>query len=144
MTWINLDRDTALYAQQMVKDDHVEKDVLERLVTKALGVLQEQGVYALILFLHSRSNQEEKNAARAILNGLYRLLKDENRSLPPFANKDVPRKDAGTNYALNFYANHVANDLSTLLLVRDVYEQCLTYARYHAKAVKSNETARAT
>ena len=136
MTWINLDRDAALYAQQMVKDDHVEKDVLERLVTKALGVLQEQGVYALILFLHSRSNQEEKKAARAILNGLYRLLKDEDRSLPPFADKNVPVDGTSADDALEFYADYVANDLSTLLLVRDVYEQCLTYARYHAKAVK--------
>ena len=135
MTWINLDRDAARYAQQIVKHAN-NKEVLERLVTKALGVLQEQGVYALILFLHSRSNKEEKKAARAILNELYRLLKDENRSLPPFADKNVPVDGTSADDALEFYADHVANDLSTLLLVRDVYEQCLTYARYHAKAVK--------
>jgi hypothetical protein len=35
---------------------------------------------------------------------------------------------------LGFYAVDVLNNLDTLLLVRDLYEQTLIYARYAAKA----------
>ena len=129
MTWINLDKEAAVAAQQMVGGAS-KKDVLERLVTKALGVLQEQGVYALILFLYSRTG-DEKDAASSIYNALFALLK----KLPAFKDENVP--DDNANEALDFYANHVANDLTTLLLVRELYEQTMIYARYHAKAVKS-------
>jgi len=132
MTWINLDRVAATHAQKMIKGD---KKVLERLLTKALGVLQEQGVYALILFLYSRTG-DEKDAAPHIYRSLFALLK----KLPAFKeNEESPRQNSDANYALKFYANHVANDLTTLLLVRELYEQTLIYARYHAKAVKEKE-----
>lgn len=62
---LNLDRVAAERAQAMVRKakngvDKVEKpvDTLERLTTKALGVLQEQGIYAMMLFLFSRTSDE--------------------------------------------------------------------------------------
>lgn len=129
---VNLDQLAAQRAQAMVEaalgTPGVQKPVetLERLATKALGVLQEQGVYALMLFLFSRSSDEAKIAPhiRAELN---RAL----QSLPGFANAEIPTQPAG---ALNYYADNVLNDLDQLLLARDLFEQTLIYARYSAKA----------
>lgn len=142
MTTLNLDQKAAYYAQEMVTK--AKKDVsgiskpvetLERLVTKTLGVLQEQGVYAMILFLYSRSSDEAK-VAPVIRAQLFRLLrdKDQNHQIPAFANMDVPTDGTDAQTALAFYSEHVLNNLDLLLLVRNLYEQTLIYARYGAKA----------
>lgn len=113
-------------AKQGVPDVKKPVETLERLDTKALGVLQEQGVYALILFLFSRTS-DEKKVASIIRNQLYEALK----KLPNFKDADI--KDEAQK-ALEFYSKNVLEDLDTLLLVRDLYEQTLIYARYGAKA----------
>ncbi|MCD6387856.1 MAG: hypothetical protein J7L69_00490 [Desulfobulbaceae bacterium] len=107
-------------------------DTLERLATKALGVLQARGVYACMLFLYSRSSEEAKVAPSIRVQFLEAL-----KVLPVFTDETVP-DDAQA--ALKFYSDNVAgNTLDTLLLVRDLYEQTLIYARYHAKALKEEE-----
>lgn len=129
----NLDKLAAERAQAIVHNakkgvPDVKKPVetLERLDTKALGVLQEQGVYALMLFLFSRTS-DEKKVAPIIRNQLYEALK----KLPDFKDADI--KDEAQK-ALEFYSKNVLEDLDTLILVRDLYEQTLIYARYGAKA----------
>lgn len=136
-TTVNLDKLAAEQAQKMVERAkqvaEVKKPVetLERLVTKALGVLQAQGVYAMMLFLFSRSSDEAKMAP-LIREQLYRALK----SLPILDNADnIPQADTNLKDVLTFYTEKVLDDLDTLLLVRDLYEQTLIYARYHAKAL---------
>ena len=128
----NLDRLAAERAQAMVNQVKLMNDInkpvetLERLSTKALGVLQEQGVYAVMLFLFSRSSDEHK-VQPLIRAQLYEAL----RQLPGFQQaviEDKPEK------ALKFYTDNVLKSLDTLLLVRDLYEQTLIYARYGAKA----------
>jgi len=145
----NLDKLAAQRAQCMVKRakegkscgdqpvqlSKVKKPVetLERLVTKTLGVLQSQGVYAMILFLYSRTGDEEPVAKWCILPELFSAL----RELPAnWAEQDIPQEEADAQMALGFYSEQVLDDLDTLLLVRDLYEQTLTYARYGAKAAK--------
>lgn len=124
MTWLNLDQKAAQCAQKIVADGKAEIEKLEKLVTKALGVLQEQGVYACILFLLA-------NKDAVILPQLYALLKE----LPAFkTNDEVPVKGTGVKDTLKFFADTVCEDLDTLLLVKDLYEQTLIYARYGAKA----------
>lgn len=138
---LNLDRAAATYAQEMVRRTKgiqgVSKPVetLERLVTKTLGVLQEQGVYAMVLFLCSRTSDEAK-IAPVIRSQLFRLLRDDENThfLPGFEKRNVPANDADAQTALNFYSENVMEDLDTLLLVRELYEQTLIYARYGAKA----------
>lgn len=131
---LNLDQQAALYAQQMVKEGSPVKDAkaLENLITKTLGVLQEQGVYACLLFLFSRGNDEAKLAPHLRL-ALYQLL----QKLPTY--QAHPRlitfnETSKAADVLDFYANAVCDDLDTLLLVKDLYEQTLIYARYGAKA----------
>lgn len=142
MTAINLDQKTAYYAQQMVTKAKNISDVskpvetLERLITKTLGVLQEQGVYAMMLFLYSRTS-DEKKIASVIRAPLFRLLHDDSNKgyhLPSFQDKNVPADNADAQTVLQFYSDHILDDLNLLLLVRELYEQTLIYARYGAKA----------
>lgn len=121
MKQLNLDQLAAQYAQKIVADGKAD---IENLITKSLGVLQEQGVYACLLFLFSRTGNE-KNLAEKTRPHLYDLLK----ALPVFADKEITNQNA-----LQFFADTVCNDLDTLLLVKELYEQTLIYARYGAKA----------
>lgn len=121
MKQLNLDQLAAQYAQKIVADGKAE---IENLITKTLGVLQEQGIYACMLFLFSRTSNE-KNLAAKTRPHLYALLKE----LPVFAASEI-----NDSNALKFFADTVCNDLDTLLLVKDLYEQTLIYARYGAKA----------
>jgi len=141
-TLLNLDKLAAEQAQKMVTaaQDGIEGvknpvETLERLATKTLGVLQAQGVYAMMLFLFSRSSDEEKVAATCICPQLFQALKE----LPGFQDAGVPPDQADTKRALQFYSEKVLDNLDSLLLVRDLYEQTLIYARYHAKALGGNE-----
>ncbi len=136
---LNLDKRAAEQAQNMVATAQngikgVKKPVetLERLATKTLGVLQAQGVYAMMLFLFSRTKDEEKVATHCIRPQLFQALK----GLPGIQNADIPTDDANAQAALKFYSGKVLDNLDTLLLVRDLYEQTLIYARYGAKAAK--------
>lgn len=147
MTTLNLDQKAAQYAQDMVRKAGAEKvkdpvGTLERLVTKTLGVLQEQGVYAIMLFLFSRTG-DEKEIAPAIRAPLLRLLQDKanQHELPAFKDKEVPVDDANAQTVLPFYSDHVCEKLDTLLLVKDLYEQTLIYARYGAKAAREGAEA---
>jgi len=132
---LNLDRLAAKRAQAMVEAaqqataNKKSVETLERLSTKALGVLQEQGVYAMMLFLFSRSS-DEAQIAPLIRTQLFEAL----RGLPSLSRGEIPQAGTDAQTALRFYADEVLNDLDTLLLVRDLYEQTLIYARYGAKA----------
>jgi hypothetical protein len=131
---LNLDQLAARYAQQMVLNDEnggKTVEVLERLVTKALGVLQAQGVYAMMLFLVSRSSNDEKKIARVIQNECNALIKE----LPEFSGISIPERNSDDDKTtLKFYSSDAVQKIDTLLLIRDVYEQTLIYARYGAKA----------
>jgi len=121
MSQLNLDQLAAQYAQEIVKQGGAD---IENPVTKALGVLQEQGVYACILYLLA-------NKHHTILTPLYGLLKE----LPGVAKSGkIPDEKTDSKDILKFYSDTICADLDTLLLVKDLYEQTLIYARYGAKA----------
>ena len=151
-----LDYLAAKTAQEIVLESTAKNDErsigiaakdLENLVTKALGVLQAQGVYALYLFLYSKSGEkkaEEKTAA-LLVGKLWMALSEEpakrlgvyeeaNVSLEedPLWKRVLEHRDE----VLTAVTEHITADLDTLLLVRDLYEQTLIYARYGAKAAK--------
>jgi hypothetical protein len=138
MTTLNLDQEAARAAQTMVAAALTAKKdakAVENLITKALGVLQEQGVYAGMLFLFSRTG-DEKGYAEKIRPELYCLL----GKLPVFAGRaDLPADRDEARKVLAFYADQVCEKLDTLLLVRDLYEQALIYARFTAKAERKGD-----
>jgi len=124
---LNLDRIAARYAQKIIKDtaEKEAKDV-ENLVTKALGVLQENGVYACVLYLLSRKQEKEKKIAQAIRKELYDMA--VNKLNFEAGNGKTPEE------VLEFYSETVCKELEPLLLAKEVFEQTLIYARFGAKA----------
>jgi hypothetical protein len=107
----NLDYLAAKHAQSAV-----DAGVEENLITKTLGVLQEQGVYACFLYLHAR----EKDNAPKVMEAMRALLK----ALGIESNESDVLK----------YAADLTQELPRLLLAREALEQMLIYARYDAKA----------
>jgi len=135
---VNLDKIAADCARKIVGDvkSVVKKpyDTLETLSTKTLGVLQSQGVYAMILFLFSRSSDEQKIAPK-ILKNLYSALKE----LPQFAQDkelDGLRENTEHNIVLDWFSKNILEDIDLLLLVRNLFEQTLIYTRFGAKAAQ--------
>ena len=121
----NLDLIAARHAQDIVAKatDH---EALDNLATKALGVLQENGVYAATLFLFSRTGKD-RGIAPPIREELLKMTSELSLHLSPPEGADAAK-------ALAFVTQHIASDLETLLLVKQIWEQTLIYVRYGAKA----------
>lgn len=128
----NLDSTAAQYAQKIVNQKNIKAKDLENQITKSLGVLQEQGIYALMLFLFAQDN----NATKAIYENLIELL--QHIDLESIDEGSWPTRNDGNEYnhqqVLKFYSDNILKGLDKLFLVRDLYEQTLIYARYGAKA----------
>jgi hypothetical protein len=138
----NLDYLAAKYAQELVQrttkqipgDDlstkQDAKDV-DNFVTKALGVLQENGIYAATLYLYSRTREMEHDMSRPIMAEMLGLLHqvDGERWAKPSDIEDA-------NKVLEHVSEAVGGDLESLILAKEVLEQMLIYARYGAKAQK--------
>jgi len=124
---LSLDKLCADSAQKAL--DGSDKKALETLATKTLGVLQSQGIYAMMLFLFSRKDEE----AGAVRKALYEVL----LGLPYFREDAELRKlqeeDKSTD-VLEWLSENVLADIDRVLLLREVFEKVLTYIRFHAKA----------
>ncbi len=130
----NLDLLAAQKAQAIIDETRPqEASDVENLITKALGVLQENGVYAALLYLYSRTNANEKPIAESTRENLLDLTEKLTSSRP--ATKKATD-------ALKFLTDQVCNDLDRLLLVKQLWEQTLIYARYGAKARGAAEEAK--
>ena len=129
MSVMNLDVEAARAARAMtgaLAGHTKEKETLENVATKALGVVQEAGVYSGMLFLLTRG-EKENAAARAVRSALLTLA----REIQP-TDTNVETVDGG----LKYIAEEVGGDLDTLLLVKQAWEQALVYCRYGAKAME--------
>lgn len=122
---MNLDLEIARAAQEIIletKQNEV-KDV-ENLITKTLGVLQENGVYSCMLFLYSRTSESDKKVSKYIRKKLLEMTKLLGKTPVEDKSDDV----------LKFITENICNDIDTLLLTKQLWEQTLIYARYGAKA----------
>ena len=124
---INLDKLCAEYgyrfAKEVSKTEDFDAKKAEVLITKALGVLQEQGLYAFALFCESRPGGEKAGAEE-----IEELTKELLKKLNLINNGDFLdelRKNDG-----------LLTKLDDLMLAIQVLEKSLIYARYHAKAMK--------
>ncbi|MFO3796681.1 MAG: type III-B CRISPR module-associated protein Cmr5 [Anaerolineales bacterium] len=126
---LNLDHIAAKVAQEMVKKAGTPKE-LDILVTKTLGVLQENGIYACVLFLDSRGDRE-KEMAKQIREQLEQALKEAGLYQPK-----------PNNNLREWITDNLASQLDQLLLVKQLWEQTLIYARYGAKAAASAESSK--
>lgn len=112
----NLDLACARTGQAIAEKPSKE---LEKLVTSALAVLEEQGVYALFLFLKTRGGK----AAPTIEQKVREFLKTTPQQAPLLSG------DGDVFASLQ----SMSEDLDKLLLARDLLRQALVYARYHVR-----------
>jgi len=117
----NLDYICMKYAQEIVNT--VKDDNLENNLSKALGVLQEDGIYAMFLWLEDKDKELRKN--------LNSLLNHESI-------KKYLQKDKNSNFPDDFkeFCNtlkDVLKDLDNLFFIKKILDRTLTYALYHVR-----------
>ena len=101
----------------------------ETYITKSLGVLQENGIYALFLYQVSPGEWERRGAEK-----LSKQAKALLKAVPikPFDEIEDPLEAVRGNDKTQW----LAEDLDDLLLAKRLLEQALIYAEYHVKALK--------
>jgi hypothetical protein len=148
----NLDRLCGRYGYQIAADVFAAMNnaasATENHITKSLGVLQEDGLYAFFLYQESKKSASAKGSksakgkkedvksvaaqdsgktndpATALSSLSAQMLRDPAVAILPTCN-DI------------FEAvRTLAGDLNGLLLAKRLLEQTLIYARYHAKALE--------
>lgn len=126
---IDLDLQSQRAAQRIAEDcKATPRETLEGVATKTLGVLQENGVYAAMLYTFTRTDKKQKPAADSIRKGLLEMAGDlKLKSAPPSGNATA---------VLGYLTESVCNELDRMLLVKQVWEQTLIYTRFTAKAEK--------
>lgn len=112
----NLDLACARAGKQIAGKPTKER---ENLITDALAVLEEQGIYALFLFLKSR----KKEMSDEIINSIKEFMK----STPQ--NNYLLQNDGEILHLIA----ELSKDLDKLILARDILRQTLVYARYHVR-----------
>ncbi len=121
----NLDLACAMRGKTIAANPSKE---LEKLITSSLAVLEEQGIYALFLFLKAQTGKN-KEIAKGITDVLGNFL------------KTTLQQDhrLSSNNDIFSSLQQMAKDLDKLLLARDLVRQSLIYARYHARIVQETE-----
>ena len=127
----NLDYLCMKTASEMVSGEGDKKDK-ENLATKGLGVLQENGPYGLILYLESN---EKKKTALHYRDNLINLCRE--KSIDNFfqGNGECVMPDDNSFSKIVKWLRTVAEDLDHYLFLKQLWQECLTYVRYHAKAL---------
>jgi len=142
---LNLDRLAAQHAQEIIRrlviEEEAQKDKKDKkkskqdlargtdnTVTKALGVLQEDGVYACFLYLLAKEKENGAVVVDAMLSLLNGLGFGWNK---PLKNG---QPDLNAETVLKHITEKVTVNLQQLLLAKETLEQMLIYTRYGAKA----------
>jgi len=102
------------------------QDKTENILRKALGVLQEDGIYAMFLWLE----YEDKNKQIKIRNKLIEML-----NKPELKKYLLNDSDKFPTDFKDFCEKlkEFAQDLDKLFFMKKILERTLTYALYHAK-----------
>ena len=99
---------------------------------KALGILQEDGVYAMFLWLEEEDKKEKnkKNEENKIRKKLNNLLNNEE------VKKYLLQNSKGFRYDFKEFCedlSKLSQDIDKLFFLKKILERSLTYALYHAK-----------
>ena len=120
-------------AQDMLGVGGAPKDK-ENIATKGLGVLLENGPYGLILYLETNVKD---SIGRHYIKHLIGLCRYD--QLDVYLGTAAPSNaDFGQATA---WLRDVAVNVDSYLFVKRLWQQTLTYVRYHAKALNVNEQA---
>jgi hypothetical protein len=107
----------------------------ENIIQKSLGVLQEDGVFAFILYVeakgafNTKGPKEEEKIAGSIKLQVCNLLKEEGISL--FGDTIDPDNQRSVIEAFK----SLGEGLDSLLLAKALIEKTLIYALYHSKSM---------
>ncbi|OPY72513.1 MAG: hypothetical protein A4E62_00835 [Syntrophorhabdus sp. PtaU1.Bin002] len=119
---MNLDLECAVRSESLRdlidKKDKKEKKDAANLITKVLGVLQEDGIYAFYLYLRAEGKQIHDNIeveSKRLLNTVF---------------PDIAVNSDGCTVA-----KQIVSDANRTLLAKELLERMLVYARYHAKGL---------
>ncbi len=110
----NLDISCAEVGQKLANINGME----ERILNEALIVLEEQGPYAMFLYIEARHKNVGREIQKNCAEFLQSVFKVENK-IDPEASKVIKQ---------------LAGNLDDLLFARDLLRNALIYARYHLKA----------
>lgn len=123
-TQLNLDRLAAKHAHAIISRTMGKKaSEVDNIVTKTLGVLQRDGIYACFLYLLAK----EKENGDAVVDEMLNVLDELSFG---WGKPD----DNSAETVLSHIRKKVTTNLEKLLLARETLEQMLIYARYGAKA----------
>lgn len=121
---MNLEPICAEFGHRMIiREDTLKIGDQENVITKALGVLIENGLYAMSVYLLSCN---KKVYGRNVLVCLKDLWQHQHVHLIDQVG-DEPD-------AILTAVRKITEDLPQLVLARKITEQALVFARYHAKA----------
>ena len=124
----NLDMKCAKVGREILSGAGREKSSeFENLITKSLGVLQSQGIYACILFTKAQEGKFRLPSER-IIEAVRKILFDT--GLHQVSEADW-KNTARRSEALQA----ISQDLPKYILAKELIDQVLVYARYHAKAI---------
>ena len=121
----NLDISCAKAGMKIAQQPSKER---EHRLLQALSVLEDQGVYALFLFLRYHKNNK-------INHEIFSELETFMQRTPQHEPLLDKRQEEDPFKCLQM----LGNNLDDLLLAHTLLRQALIYARYHAKAYENNE-----
>jgi len=124
---LNLDYRCMEYGQKIGK---ISDSKLENNLRKALGVLQEDGVYAMFLWL-------EKNASDVRKELVELFNKEDETTHVKLSNYFLKSNKSFSQDDFDEFCNdlrEVAKDIDKLLFMKKLLERTVTYALYHARA----------
>ena len=129
---VNLEPICAKYGRKIIiKDNKIKIKDQENVINKALGVLAENGLYAMAVFLLSCHKKEY--GKKVLTDFLYELWSNNKVQL-------IDKKNFQNDPAeLLTAVRKITESLPKLILARKVTEQALIFARYHAKAEITSE-----
>jgi CRISPR/Cas system CMR-associated protein Cmr5 small subunit len=117
-----------------ISDEKIRSGLL-RHIEKSLGVLVNDGVYAYYVFSKSKSKDKDNNSTYYYSNI---FIKTPVETLSCFMNLNFNTDDNNQDDSYEVFFQNLSQDLHKLLFFKDLLEQALIYARYHAKALGDN------
>lgn len=123
---VNLDHEAARIGHEIVEGmDNVDIKDIERCINKTLGVLQVNGVYASLLYMCTMADKD-KTIGQHMMEKLL-VISELVLNVKLQNNNDI-------NAVLSDVISDVLDDIDSVLLIKDLWEQTLIYARYNARA----------
>ncbi len=125
MTEENLDKIAAEVGFELADNKKDSAKEFERTVTKALGILIEDGLFAYAIWLESEDEKE-------IIDKSFELLRDKTKLIKGDYNKNKEKLREAT-------LKEISPSIEKTLLARQLLERMLVYARYRAKALQKGD-----